>query len=100
MTMTRTYAARMLLAHGPLTRPELVEITGWQQKEVTGVLACLIRTDSVAISYRIATDRKHGSRKKTRLYALASSSNASGCASSMQATQTAATANTGSNCHG
>lgn len=32
--MTRTYAARRLLEHGPLTAPEILEITGWNHMAV------------------------------------------------------------------
>jgi len=100
MTMPRTYAAKRLLEHGPLTTPEFVEITGWQQRQAERVLQQLLDTEVVSFKKVWNQHRTTRSRTKTRLYALESSSNASGCASSMQTTQTAATANTGSNLHG
>lgn len=100
MTIARTYAAKRLLEHGPLTTPEFVEITGWQQRQAERVLQQLLDTEVVSFQKVWNQHRTTRSRTKTRLYELASSSNASGCASSTQATQTAATANTGSNCHG
>ena len=40
--MTRTHAATQLLAHGPLTRHEFIEITGWCRTTCTRLLAKLI----------------------------------------------------------
>ncbi len=40
--MTRIYAAKRLLEHGPLTRSELRCITGWHQSTVSAVLARLL----------------------------------------------------------
>lgn len=100
MTMPRTYAAKRLLEHGPLTTPEFVEITGWEQRQAERVLQCLLDTEVVI--YQTVWNQHHRtrSRSKTRLYALSSSGSANGCASSMQTTQSAATSSTGSNCHG
>jgi hypothetical protein len=39
--MTRAHAARQLLALGPLTLPEFVEITGWSYRCCVLVLASL-----------------------------------------------------------
>lgn len=36
--MTRTYAARKLLEHGPLMRHQFDAITGWPPKECAAVL--------------------------------------------------------------
>lgn len=36
--MTREYAARRLLEHGPLTHAQLVQITGWPAKSVSCVM--------------------------------------------------------------
>lgn len=36
--MTRTYAARRLLEHGPLTHAEFVAITGWPRSAASKVL--------------------------------------------------------------
>jgi len=39
--MSRSYALRKLLEHGALTRREIVEITGWKEKQVHFTLAYL-----------------------------------------------------------
>jgi predicted transcriptional regulator len=39
--MTRTHALKKLLEHGPLTRREIIEITGWNPKQVHYTLAYL-----------------------------------------------------------
>lgn len=36
--MTRVHALKRLLEHGPLTRAEIVEQTGWSQNTVTAAL--------------------------------------------------------------
>ena len=66
--MTRTYAARKLLEHGPLTQPELLEITGWKPIEVSLVTQRLMQCGDVA------PVNLNGMRH----YALASSSTAHG----------------------
>jgi hypothetical protein len=39
--MTKAYALRRLLEHGPMTRPEIVACTGWSVNEVHAALrAC------------------------------------------------------------
>jgi hypothetical protein len=38
MAMTRTYAARRLLEHGPLTLREMIAITRWPVNAVKGAL--------------------------------------------------------------
>lgn len=40
--MTRTHAARQLLALGPLSFPEFVAITGWPAKACRRVLSYLV----------------------------------------------------------
>ncbi|WP_225784475.1 hypothetical protein [Xenophilus sp. Marseille-Q4582] len=40
--MTRTHAARQLLALGPLTMPDFVVITGWPRKAARKTLAHLV----------------------------------------------------------
>lgn len=42
MRMSRTYAARRLLEHGPLTLREIREITRWPHGTVKNILARLI----------------------------------------------------------
>jgi protoporphyrinogen oxidase len=45
--MTRTYALKQLLKHGGLTRREIVEITGWKEKQVHFTLAYLAQINSI-----------------------------------------------------
>lgn len=40
--MTRSYALKRLLEHGPLTRPEIAAITGWTENAVRSALERLI----------------------------------------------------------
>jgi hypothetical protein len=40
--MTRPYAARRLLAHGPLTLREFIDITGWSKDIGKNVLRRLV----------------------------------------------------------
>lgn len=42
--MTRTYAAKRLLEHGPLTFAELLEITGWKVRQLDCALASMLKT--------------------------------------------------------
>ena len=60
--MTRTYAAKRLLEHGPLTLREFVSITGWEYHASQRTLEQLIET-GIVVSERLA-------RKKC-LYRLA-----------------------------
>jgi hypothetical protein len=45
--MTRTYALKQLLEHGGLTRREIVEITGWKEKQVHFTLAYLAQINAI-----------------------------------------------------
>jgi predicted transcriptional regulator len=45
--MTRSYALKKLLEHGPLTRREILEITGWKVKQVHFTLAYLAHTGAI-----------------------------------------------------
>mgnify|MGYP003604496130 CR=1 FL=1 len=40
--MTRTYAMKRLLEHGPMTPREITECTRWTSKQVHKVLDCLL----------------------------------------------------------
>ena len=40
--LTKSYAMLELLNHGPLTRQELIEITGWTAKQVKNILSHLL----------------------------------------------------------
>ena len=42
--MTRTYAAKRLLEHGPLTNREFRTITGWDEGTVSSALRNLLAT--------------------------------------------------------
>lgn len=61
--MTRTYAAKRLLEHGPLTFGQLVEITGWTSAQVSTTLAALDKSGMLQVG---------GGRMKF-VYALATS---------------------------
>jgi hypothetical protein len=39
--MRRTYALKRLLEHGPLSAKEMVDITGWRDKQVRGAISAL-----------------------------------------------------------
>ena len=45
--MTRAHAARALLAHGPLTLAEFLEVTRWPYRSAQGVLSRLIEAGHV-----------------------------------------------------
>lgn len=45
--MSRSYALKKLLEHGALTRREIVEITGWKEKQVHFTLAYLSQTGQI-----------------------------------------------------
>lgn len=45
--MSRTYALQMLLEHGPLTRKEIREITGWRSKAVIQTISQLVEWGSI-----------------------------------------------------
>lgn len=45
--MTRTHALKRLLEHGGLTRREIAEITGWQEKQVHYTLAYLAEIEAI-----------------------------------------------------
>ena len=47
--MTRTYALRKLLEHGPLTFPELLQITRWESAQLVAAL------DELAIRSEVMT---------------------------------------------
>lgn len=46
--MTRSYALLKLLEHGPLSRRDIVEITGWTEKQVHSVLQYLVELGKIA----------------------------------------------------
>jgi hypothetical protein len=60
----RSYAAIRLLEHGPLTFGQLVEITGWNPKQVEKVIYPLV--DAGVLFYSIGPSHR-------RLYAMPAS---------------------------
>jgi len=46
--MTRSYALLKLLEHGPLSRSEILEITGWTKQKVHSVLQYLSQLEKIA----------------------------------------------------
>ena len=46
--MTRSYALLKLLEHGPLSRQEIIEITGWTKTQVHSVLQYLVQVEKIA----------------------------------------------------
>jgi len=71
--MTRTYAAKRLLEHGPLSFREFVEITGWPSRKCTRTLNCLMdagiaqRDDFGAWSLNVDKTRVFLTRSAIRL---------------------------------
>ena len=53
--MTRTYAAKRLLEHGPLSFREFVEITGWPSRKCTRTLDNLSQTGVARLDGRLWT---------------------------------------------
>lgn len=45
--MTRTYALKRLLEHGPLNMKELMAITGWKNNQIHHAIECLIQVGIV-----------------------------------------------------
>lgn len=45
--MTRTYALRRLLEHGPMNAAELIAVTGWGWASVSSALTNLMATGTV-----------------------------------------------------
>jgi hypothetical protein len=62
--MTRTHAARQLLALGPLTLPEFVEITGWQYRICVATIARLRRM-------RLVRNLRRGNQSMPSAYEVA-----------------------------
>ena len=45
--MTKSYAAKRLLEHGPLDRRQFIEITGWPEQTVANTLCMLVKAGEV-----------------------------------------------------
>lgn len=56
--MTRPYALRRLLEHGPLTFREIVEITGWTWRIAWLAVERLLQRDEIAPSTRPGCRRR------------------------------------------
>lgn len=54
--MTRTYAARRLLEHGPLSLAEFLAITGWPYRSAQAALTNLMLTNR-AVSEQVSPHR-------------------------------------------
>ena len=92
--MNRTYVAKRLLEHGPLTGIEFVEITGWTHSTAHRTLQLLIDQRIVKLTNR--EKLRHG----TRLYELASLSTAPGSQPLTGPRQSELSTGTTSSCHG
>jgi len=89
MTMPRTYAAKRLLEHGPLSMAQFKEITGWKPRQARRTLQSLVDT---GVAHRMNPARlRHG----TSLYALASPSIVAGCTNTTQQKHAQHTSDTG-----
>lgn len=61
--MTRTYALKRLLEHGPLTTRQICVITGWTSKQVHHAIDGMLESEVVVML--------RGSRTKWHAYCLA-----------------------------
>jgi hypothetical protein len=61
--MTRTYALKRLLEHGPLTTRQMRDITGWSCRQVNSTIDCLLKCELVVML--------RGKRAKWNAYAVA-----------------------------
>lgn len=61
--MTRAYAAKRLLEHGPLTFRQLLEITGWKRHEIEKTIYAMVDQGYLCHVKEFGTNR--------RMYALA-----------------------------
>lgn len=64
--MTRTYALRCLLEHGPLTFAQALEVTGWPVPTLWSAIRRLLRAQVIRVL------NMAGHRPRRRFYALAS----------------------------
>ena len=68
--MNRTYAAKRLLEHGPLTTQQVTEITGWAKKQAARTLQQLLTTGVAVCGYEWDQDKRPHHPAKTRVYSL------------------------------
>lgn len=45
--MPKTYAAKRLLEHGPLSFAEMLEITGWKYRQLDGAVRSMLKTQVI-----------------------------------------------------
>ena len=89
MTMPRTYAAKRLLEHGPLSMAQFKEITGWKPRQARRAMQNLV---DAGVVHKWSPPRL---RHATSLYALASPSIADGCTNTTQQKHAQHTSDTG-----
>ncbi len=92
--MTRTYAARRLLEHGPLSMAQFKEITGWPAQQAYNTIKALLSSGTVE------PIKTMGLQSGTNLYALASASTANGSRNGTQQKQSGSTSVAGGISHG
>ena len=92
--MKRTYAAKRLLEHGPLSMGEFTEITGWKSTQCRRTMRQLVETNVA-----VPVNPPH-LRHATRLYALASLITTDGWPQSTENLQKPVTGDQGRPCHG
>lgn len=89
MTMPRTYAAKRLLEHGPLSMAQFKEITGWKPRQARRAMQNLV---DAGVVHKWSPPRL---RHATSLYALASSNIVAGCTNTTQQKHAQHTSDTG-----
>lgn len=94
MTMPRTYAAKRLLEHGPLSMAQFKEITGWKVRHAHRTMQNLV---DAGVVHKWSPPRL---RHATSLYALASSNIADGCTNTTPQKPAQHISDTGSGCRG
>ncbi len=55
--MTRTYAAKRLFEHGPLTFTQFVEETGWTPRQCTKTLEMLMKAGLICFTEPLGSKR-------------------------------------------
>lgn len=68
--MTNTYIAKRLFEHGPLTRSEFHEITGWERRRADTTLGQLLHTGAIKAGNCWVSRREPRGRYKVRQFFL------------------------------
>lgn len=71
MALTNTEIAKRLFEHGPLTRAEFYEITGWETNRAKRTLEHLLSTRTLAAKHKWVQNRKTRGHFKVRQFFLA-----------------------------